>query len=108
MARYIVSGMALTLALLGFSAQTSTAQSPPQVPGSTSPASPPAPNAGTSNAPSSDVPLSKKLDESDGVIKPPHGIDPGMHKDPPAATGDKMPVIVPPGEPGGDQSVQPK
>jgi hypothetical protein len=81
------------------------AQAPPQTPGAASPAETPSakPNAG-----SSDAPLSKKLEEGDGVIKPPHGIDPGMHKDPPVGTGDKMPVIVPPGEPGGDQSVQPK
>lgn len=57
---------------------------------------------------SGDVPLSKKLDRNDGVIKPPHGIDPEIHQAPPARTGDKMPVIIPPGEPGGDQSVQPK
>ncbi len=55
-----------------------------------------------------DEPLSKKLDENDGVLKPPPGVDPGIHQPPPAHTGDKMPVIVPPGEPGGDQSVQPK
>jgi hypothetical protein len=60
------------------------------------------------DAKSADVPLSKKLDESKGVLKPPQGVDPGIHQPPPAQTGDKMPVIVPPGEPGGDQSVQPK
>lgn len=54
------------------------------------------------------VPLSKKLDENEGVLKPPSNIDPQIHQTPPAATGDKMPVIIPPGEPGGDQSVQPK
>lgn len=52
--------------------------------------------------------LSKKLDESKGVLTPPHGVDPEIHQAPPANTGDKMPVIIPPGEPGGDQSVQPK
>lgn len=55
-----------------------------------------------------DIPLSKKLDDNKGVLKPPQGVDPGIHQPPPAQTGDKMPVIVPPGEPGGDQSVQPK
>jgi hypothetical protein len=53
-------------------------------------------------------PLSKKLDKHEGVLKPPPGVDPEMHKQPPATTGDKMPIIVPPGEPEGDQSVQPK
>jgi hypothetical protein len=57
---------------------------------------------------SDDVPLSKKLNENEGVLKPPHGIDPEMQQQPPANAGDKMPVIVPPGEPGGDQNIQPK
>ena len=61
-----------------------------------------------SDAKPSDVPLSKKLDEGEGVLKPPAGIDPKIDKVPSANTDDKMPVIVPPGEPGGDQSVQPK
>lgn len=64
--------------------------------------------ANDADAKSADVPLSKKLDENKGVLKPPQGVDPGIHQPPPAQTGDKMPVIVPPGEPGGDQSVQPK
>ena len=53
-------------------------------------------------------PLSKKLDENEGVLKPPENVDPKMNKGAPAKSGDKMPVIIPPGEPGGDQSVQPK
>jgi len=55
-----------------------------------------------------DEPLSKKLDKNDGVLKPPSGVDPKIHKDPPDNVGDRMPVIVPPGEPGGNQDVQPK
>jgi hypothetical protein len=56
-----------------------------------------------------EVPLSKKLHENDGVLNPPHGVDPEMHqKPPPESSGSKMPIIIPPGEPGGDQSVQPK
>ncbi|MBS0249495.1 MAG: hypothetical protein JSR78_00335 [Proteobacteria bacterium] len=57
---------------------------------------------------SGQVPLSKKLEKNEGVIKPPRGIDPEIRQPPPERTGDKMPVIVPPGEPGGDQSIQPK
>jgi hypothetical protein len=49
--------------------------------------------------------LSDKLDQSNGVICPPD-VDPGM-KAPTPPTG-KMPVIPPPGSPGGDPSVQPK
>jgi hypothetical protein len=59
--------------------------------------------------PSTGESLSNRLDRGDGVIKPPANVDPDMHvapKDPTA--GQSMPVIPPPGSPGGDQSVQPK
>jgi len=49
--------------------------------------------------------LSDKLDEGGGVICPPN-VDPGI-KAPAPDTG-KMPVIPPPGSPGGDPKVQPK
>ena len=49
--------------------------------------------------------LSDKLDQGRGVICPPN-VDPGM-KTPAPETG-KMPVIPPPGSPGGDPKVQPK
>jgi len=50
--------------------------------------------------------LSDKLAQSKGVICPPAGHDSEMTIQPPN-TG-TMPVIPPPGSPGGDQSVQPK
>jgi hypothetical protein len=49
--------------------------------------------------------LSDKLDQSNGVICPPN-VDPGIKAPTPPAG--KMPVIPPPGSPGGDQTVQPK
>ena len=49
--------------------------------------------------------LSDKLDQGGGVICPPN-VDPGI-KVPAPETG-KMPVIPPPGSPGGDPKVQPK
>ena len=49
--------------------------------------------------------LSDKLDQGGGVICPPD-VDPGI-KTPALETG-KMPVIPPPGSPGGDPRVQPK
>jgi hypothetical protein len=49
--------------------------------------------------------LSDKLDQGGGVICPPN-VDPGI-KAPTPQTG-KMPVIPPPGSPGGDPNVQPK
>jgi hypothetical protein len=53
-----------------------------------------------------DQTLSDHLAESGGVICPPPAVDPAI-KAPTPDTG-KMPVIPPPGTPGGDQSVQPK
>jgi hypothetical protein len=50
--------------------------------------------------------LSSKLAQSGGVICPPHQIDPEIKQ--PTPPGGPMPVIPPPGSPGGDQSVQPK
>jgi hypothetical protein len=50
--------------------------------------------------------LSEKLAQSKGIICPPANADKEMAVQPPA--GGNMPVIPPPGTPGGDQSVQPK
>jgi hypothetical protein len=50
--------------------------------------------------------LSDQLSRSNGVICPPAGIDPGISA-PPTGRG-VMPVIPPPGSPGGDPSVVPK
>jgi hypothetical protein len=50
---------------------------------------------------------SSDLERSGGVITPPSHVDPGMKRSPPPS-GDKMPVVPPPGTPGGDPSVKPK
>jgi hypothetical protein len=50
--------------------------------------------------------LSDGISRSKGVICPPAGVDPGISA--PAAGGGIMPVIPPPGTPGGDPSVIPK
>ena len=54
---------------------------------------------------SSNQTLSEKLDRSNGVICPPN-VDPGI-KAPTPSTG-TMPIIRPPGSPGGNPDVQPK
>jgi hypothetical protein len=51
--------------------------------------------------------LSDKLGKSGGVICPPNNVDPNMTAPAPQG-GSKMPVIPPPGSPGGDPHVQPK
>lgn len=50
--------------------------------------------------------LSDKLARSGGVICPPEHVDPEIKQ--PTPPGGAMPVIPPPGSPGGDPKVQPK
>jgi hypothetical protein len=50
--------------------------------------------------------LSEQLSQSGGIICPPAGGDTGMTVSP--RENGRMPVIPPPGSPGGDQSVKPK
>jgi hypothetical protein len=70
-------------------------------------AAPPAPrtNETTGSAVGSRS-LSEQLSESKGVICPPAGIDPGIAV--PPIGGGRMPVIPPPGTPGGDPNIVPK
>ncbi len=51
-------------------------------------------------------PLSEQLARSDGVICPPRGVDPDISA--PTPQGGRMPVISPPGSPGGDPNMRPK
>ena len=50
--------------------------------------------------------LSERLAQSNGVICPPEQVDPAIRA--PTPQGGSMPVIPPPGSPGGDTRVQPK
>jgi hypothetical protein len=51
--------------------------------------------------------LSDRLDRTDGVIRPPSGVDPQMQVPPPEQRS-RTPVIPPPGTPGGDRTIEPK
>lgn len=61
---------------------------------------------GAQTAPKPGEPLGDRLAQSKGVICPPD-VDPAM-KVPPPNSGSKMPVIPPPGTPGGDRKIEPK
>jgi hypothetical protein len=52
------------------------------------------------------APLSDRLAKSGGVLCPPAGVDPEMRA--PTPDAGNMPVIPPPGSPGGDPNVRPK
>ena len=62
----------------------------------------------TPDAANPNQPLSEKLDKSGGVLRPPTGIDPGIHAPAPEPDPRTTPVIPPPGTPGGNQNIQPK
>ncbi|MEQ1652599.1 MAG: hypothetical protein ABL897_08940 [Hyphomicrobium sp.] len=79
-------------------------EAPPGTIDDSKPADPPNPAAD----PNKEKSLTEKLKDSEGVLKPPPAVDPEIRKSPPEDPGSKMPVIIPPGEPGGDQSIQPK
>jgi len=57
-------------------------------------------------SPGSNQTLSEKLEQTEGVLCPPAGVDPDIGLAPPG--GGKTPVIPPPGSPGGDPNVRPK
>ena len=84
----------IAVALAAFSASAIAAERPAEQP--SQPADPPASGS-----------TSSELSRSGGVIKPPGDVDPQMKQTPPSA-GDRMPVIPPPGTPGGNPSVKPK
>ena len=56
----------------------------------------------------SSAPLGERLAKSDGVLCPPSNVDPLMRAPAPDAGAGRMPVIPPPGSPGGDPNVRPK
>ena len=85
--------------VLGFGAVVAAAEEPSGRPGAGQPTTPAVPPASGT--------LSSDLSRSGGVIIPPTGIDPEIKQTPPP-TGATMPIIPPPGTPGGNPAVKPK
>jgi hypothetical protein len=90
----IIAAALLSLVAVGTSAEQRSGR--PNEGQPSAPIEPPA--SGTS---------SSDLGRSGGVINPPGEIDPAMKRSPPPS-GARMPVIPPPGTPGGDQAIKPK
>jgi len=115
--KFRIIGLAVTLALpMAALAQAPPVTNPPVQPkpehGKVNPCTDTRATVGkggdvdTKSKPPQDKTLSQKLAQSNGVICPPPTVDPGIRK--PAPPGGPMPVIPPPGAPGGDPDVQPK
>jgi hypothetical protein len=95
-----VAGGVITAAL----AQTPPSSPMPEKPGAqipekvAPPLDSPSPQGGVNH---------EKFERDDGVLRPRDDVDPDMTSKPPD-TGARMPVIPPPGGPGGDPSIKPK
>ena len=109
--------LAALLALSGAS-HAQAPLSPTTPPAQTAPPAPaasidcaPSPPRGTvapqgSTAGQTTEPLGDRLAKSNGVLCPPSGVDPEMRA--PTPDAGNMPVIPPPGSPGGDPNLRPK
>ena len=91
---------AVAAAIVGFGALAALAADPNQQPGADKP------DLRTITPPLSGT-TSSDLARSGGVIAPAGDVDPQMNRSPPASA-DPMPVVPPPGTPGGDPSIKPK
>lgn len=102
-----VASTAATVAL----AQTATQPKDPNMPDAKNvPAEKVAPptSGTTGSAASPRENLSDRLERTEGVIKPAPSADQEIVKPAPVPNPGTTPVITPPGEPGGNQNVQPK
>jgi len=98
----LITCLALVLLAGSAVAQTKDEREPPKPPPTLMPL-PPTEGEGSGTS------MSDRLSETQGVIKPPQeDVDPGIKQPTPPTGPRSMPVIPPPGTPGGDRSVQPK
>lgn len=65
-------------------------------------------SSGGQSAPQQIVPNADHAEREKGVIPAPTGIDPGIRARPPSGSTGTMPIIRPPGTPGGNPNVVPK
>jgi hypothetical protein len=86
---------------------TASFSSDPQASSSKSQPGQTIPQADRDSGSGSSAPLGDRLERSNGVIRPPSGVDPGL-AEPPPESGSRTPVIPPPGTPGGSREVNPK
>ena len=101
---YLLAGLLLSAGLAPtVLAQEHNPQSPPAKP------LPPGGSSGSNNAPDRSPPRSPsdELNHSGGVLQPPPTPDAGVVS-PPSEGSSDMPVIPPPGTPGGNPKMQPK
>src|SRR5918998_6281788 len=68
----------------------------------------PAPRPPRGGGPTGDDVVPEGSGVARGVVRPPSGVDPGIHAPVPDPAPNTTPAIPPPGTPGGDPRVQPR
>ena len=91
--------------IIAFAQAGGALQHPPAAVGEDK-AAPAQPDQGLSG--SSSGSLSHRLSQSGGVIHPPANLDPGLAQPAPDLGPHSMPVIPPPGTPGGNPDIKPR
>lgn len=112
----VIAAILLAGTSIAFAQTSGTLQHPPPSVGTDTQPYPPGaqPKKAVPNEPdqgisgSSGGSLSHQLDRSGGVIHPPTNVDPGLTQPAPQVGAHSMPVIPPPGTPGGNPDVKPK
>jgi hypothetical protein len=101
---FLASLAAALLIVATAQAQTPKPQPQPQPPAADNAA----PHDATPGKDSGNNPLSEQLSRSGGVIKPPENVDRQIEAPTPDPGPKSMPVVPPPGSPGGNPDVKPK
>jgi hypothetical protein len=111
--KFVILGALAALSLPGFAGAQNPQAAPPGQTHTLAPPNSPSPPpeqirpANPKDGAGGSQTLSDKLSQQRGTLQPP-AIDPGIHKSPPQRGEGNMPVIPPPGSPGGNQQVVPK
>jgi hypothetical protein len=111
--KFVILGALAALLLPGFAGAQNPQAAPPGQKHTLAPPNSPSPPpeqirpATPKDSAGGSQTLSDKLSQQRGTLQPP-AIDPGIHKPLPQRGAGTMPVIPPPGTPGGNQQVVPK
>ena len=111
--KFVILGALAALSLPGFAGAQNPQPGPPWPGAHLAPPNSPSPPpeqirpANPKDSAGGSQTLSDKLSQQRGTLQPP-AIDPGIQKPPPQRGEGNMPVIPPPGTPGGNQQVVPK
>jgi len=106
--RFVLLALYFAIAAVPYAARAQSGSAPETPAQSVPPPSSPLPCEPSGHPPSTPVSSGQKACNSDGEIQPPKTGDEGVIKPPDTGKSAPMPVISPPGSPGGNPNVRPK